>query len=78
MNETELKELKDSALVMYLAIDSVSKLHDATEAGHCQHCSALADADVAYPCPTVEILLTDWREVISQSSETAESEEPSA
>jgi hypothetical protein len=85
MEETTIKELQDSALAMYLGLDALYTLHSevtlASENGDvtsCVHCSALADGIVAYPCPSVQVLLTDFQEIIDQSSEPAESEEPSA
>lgn len=85
MQETNIKELQDSALAMYLGLDALYTLHSEIELPNedervaaCIHCSALADGIVAYPCPSVQVLLTDFQEVIDQSSEPAESEEPSA
>jgi hypothetical protein len=37
----------------------------------CKHCSAIADAIVHYPCPTVQILLQDF-----QAEEPANEETP--
>lgn len=85
MLETELSELKSSALSMYLGLDALYKLHCEVELENdnepvvaCAHCSLLADGIVAYPCPSVQILLTDFQQLIADSSELAESEEPSS
>ena len=52
--------------------------NDAEKVIACAHCSALADGIVAYPCPTVQILLTDVAEEVISSSETSESPELSS
>jgi hypothetical protein len=85
MEETTIKELQDSALAMYLGLNALYELHSEVEldsesekVASCLHCSALADGIVAYPCPSVQVLLTDFQEIIDQSFEPAESEEPSA
>lgn len=84
MTETEIKELQRSSLVMYLGIDALYKLHAEVEvegSQACAHCSAIADGIVAYPCPSIEILLTDFEELIDEAtsaSELSESLEPSA
>ena len=89
MTETEIEELQRSSLAMYLGLDSLYKLHaevelegDDKQVAACAHCSALANGIVAYPCPSVQILLVDFvnvvDEAISETSEPAESEEPSS
>lgn len=85
MLETEIAELKSSALSMYLGLDALYKLHCEVELENegeavaaCAHCSLLADGIVAYPCPSVQILLTDFQQIIADSSESAESEELSS
>ena len=80
INETEFEELKRSSLAMYLGLDSLYRLHAEVElegSQACAHCSALADGIVAYPCPSVQILLTDFFDAID-SSESVESEELSS
>ena len=85
MQETEIEELKSSALSMYLGLNALYELHrevelesEESQVASCAHCSLLADGIVAYPCPSVQILLTDFQQIIAESSETAESEEPSS
>lgn len=77
--------LRETALALYLGVEMLSNLHCEVElegndgkVAACAHCSALADGIVAYPCPTVQILLTDIAEEVTSSSETSESQEPSA
>jgi hypothetical protein len=65
MNETpdELEAVKAGAVVMYTALNSIYQLHEETaliEGSVCRHCSKLADGNVAYPCPTVQILFNDF------------------
>lgn len=86
MQETEIEIIQRTAIAMYVAMETLSKLHVETEIEgnegpviSCAHCSALADAAVVYPCPTVQILFTDFLdEANSDSSESAESEELSS
>lgn len=89
MTETEIEELQRSSLAMYLGLDALFKLHAEVELPNedeqvqaCAHCSAVADGIVAYPCPSMQIMLTDFVELIeestSETSELAESEEPSS
>ncbi len=77
--------LRETALALYLGVEMLSNLHCEVElegndgkVEACAHCSALADGIVAYPCPTVQILLTDVIEEATSASETSESLEPSA
>jgi hypothetical protein len=77
--------LRETALALYLGVEMLSNLHCEVElegndgkVEACAHCSALADGIVAYPCPTVQILLTDVIEEATSVSETSESPEPSA
>lgn len=84
MTETEIKELQRSSLVMYLGIDALYKLHAEVEvegSQACAHCSAIADGIVAYPCPSIQVMLTDFDELVDEAtsaSEPSESLEPSA
>lgn len=82
MEETNIEEIQTTAIALYVAMETLNKLHEAMEmegndgmVEGCAHCSALADGIIAYPCPTVQVLLTDF---ISGTSEPAESEEPSS
>jgi hypothetical protein len=75
MTETEIQELQRSALVMYLGIDALYKLHAEVEvegSDACAHCSAIADGIVAYPCPSVQVLLTDFEELVDEAEEAQE------
>jgi hypothetical protein len=89
MNEIELQELQRSSLAMYLGLSALYELHaEVQKEGNdgpelaCSHCSDLAEAVVVYPCPSIQVLLTDFEGLIgdatSETSETSESEEPSA
>lgn len=85
MQETELELLQRTSMAMYLGMDALYQLHaDVTLDGNdgpelaCAHCSQIADAVVVYPCPSVQILMTDFFDVTSETSEPAESAEPSA
>jgi hypothetical protein len=73
-----VKMLQESAEIMYVTINGVFELHapeDKEELVVCGYCTALAKEDIFYPCPTASILLAD---MVIDSSEPAESEEPSA
>lgn len=78
--------LRETALALYVGVEMVSKLHAEVElegnegekVEACAHCSALADGIVGYPCPTVQILLTDVAEELTEPSETSESPELSS
>jgi hypothetical protein len=63
MDENEVEAIKAGAAVMYSALNSIYQLHEETalvEGSVCRHCSKLADGNVAYPCPTVQILFNDF------------------
>lgn len=83
MSDSEtIEQLKTAGLQMYTALTLLNTLHDEETVEHegetyivCSHCSALADGYVRYPCPTIEILAM---QVTSETSEPAESQEPSA
>jgi hypothetical protein len=69
MTEQETEALKIGAALMYEALEAVSLLHDAEPMDSdisdepidgCKHCSAIADAIVHFPCPTMQILLQDY------------------
>lgn len=67
METQELETLQKTSVAMYLALDSLYKLHAEVElegndesVTACAHCSALADGAVRYPCPSVHVLLTDF------------------
>lgn len=80
MTEQEtIEQLKQAGFQMFTALTVLNALHHEVEKEGvivCAHCSALADAIVHYPCPTVQVLLNDV--VIPETSEPSESEEPSA
>ena len=78
METQEIETLQKTSVAMYLALDSLYKLHAEVEiegndnsVTSCAHCSALADAAVRYPCPSVHVLLTDFftEDLENQSSE---------
>jgi hypothetical protein len=59
----ELEAVKAGAVVMYTALNSIYALHEISElveGSVCRHCSKIADGNVAYPCPTVQILFNDF------------------
>lgn len=82
----DIETLQKTAMALYVGMDALMNLHVEVElegneekVASCAHCSALADGVVVYPCPTVQILLTDvFEDIISETSEPAESEEPSS
>lgn len=82
--EDQIAALRESGQIMFVAINAVFQLHAAVEAEDvvvCGYCTALANEDIFYPCPTTSILLADMvvDEVTSpEPSEPAESEEPSS
>jgi len=61
--QNDFEAVKAGAVVMYTALNSIYSLHEITElvdSAVCRHCSKLADGNVAYPCPTVQILFNDF------------------
>jgi hypothetical protein len=61
--QNDFEAVKAGAAVMYSALNSIYQLHEETplvEGAVCRHCSKIADANVAYPCPTVQILFNDF------------------
>lgn len=69
MTPEETEALKAGATLMYQTLETVLALHDvepmdsensAEQIEGCKHCSAIAEAIVHYPCPTVQILLQDF------------------
>ena len=61
--QNDFEAVKAGAVVMYTALNSIYQLHEETalvEGSVCRHCSKLADGNVAYPCPTVQILFNDF------------------
>lgn len=79
MDEKELEALKLGASLMYETLNNVFLLHDVEEMEGentaeaiegCKHCSALADAIVHYPCPTVQLLLQDFTVEPTENEET--------
>lgn len=77
MTETEtIEQLKSAGFQMYTALTMISALHDEAEQEFegeqivlCSHCSALANAIVRYPCPTIELLTSDYPEEFEATSE---------
>ena len=79
MDEKELEALKAGAALMYETLNTIFLLHDMEEmeaensaepVEGCKHCSAIADAIVHYPCPTVQILLQDFQAEDPDNAET--------
>lgn len=69
MEQQQIEALKLGSALMYQALEAVSLLHDAEPMDSdisdepiegCKHCSAIAEAIVHYPCPTMQILLQDY------------------
>lgn len=60
MNETEIEALKKGAGVLYQTLQNVALLHEIDTAEGCTHCSALAGESIAYPCPTIRLVLNDF------------------
>lgn len=76
--EQFIKALQESAQIMYVTINGIFELHepqDNDEMVVCSYCSALAKDAIIYPCPTSSILLAD---MVIDSSEPSESEQPSS
>ena len=70
MEQKEIDALKAGATIMYETLNTIFLLHDMEEMEGentaepiegCKHCSAIADAIVHYPCPTVQVLLQDFK-----------------
>lgn len=60
MNETEIEALKKGAGVLYQTLQNVALLHEIDTAEGCTHCSTLAGESIAYPCPTIRLVLNDF------------------
>jgi hypothetical protein len=60
MDETQIEALKKGAAVLYTTLQNVALLHDIDSAEGCVHCTALAGESVAYPCPTMRLVLNDF------------------
>lgn len=68
MQNNDIDALKKGAAVLYQTLQNVALLHDATEIENdsgemiegCEHCSAIAEAIVHYPCPTMRLVLNDF------------------
>jgi hypothetical protein len=69
MNETEIEALKRGAGVLYQTLQNVALLHEVNNSDGCTHCSAIASDYVAYPCPTIRLVLNDF-EVEEAEEET--------
>lgn len=77
MDQNEIDALKAGATIMYDTLNTIFLLHDMEElegnegmVEGCKHCSALAEAIVHYPCPTVQILLQDFQAEEPSNEET--------
>jgi hypothetical protein len=79
VDEKELDALKLGATLMYETLNNVFLLHDSEEMEGdntaepiegCKHCSALAEAIVHYPCPTVQLLLQDFTAEVPEDEKT--------
>lgn len=74
--ETKEQTLQQASIALYLALNTLYQLHLEVELegndgqlSACAHCSQLADATVSYPCPSVQILLTDFVEMQEEIEE---------
>jgi hypothetical protein len=87
---TEMQELltrvKMGSAILYSVLQQVYQLHDMAEFAEneeeqqpiCDHCSSLSGEVIFYPCPTVQILLTEFVSQPVQPSESqSEPDEPS-
>lgn len=80
MDETQIEALKKGAAVLYQTLQNVALLHESKEiegedgnVDGCEHCSALAEAIVHYPCPTMRLVLNDFEtETIEEEENPAE------
>ena len=79
MTEQEIDALKAGATLMYGTLSAVLTLHDVEpmdsdnsdeQIEGCTHCSAIAEAIVHYPCPTVQLLLQDFTVEPTEDEET--------
>jgi hypothetical protein len=77
MTETN-PSIEHSARIMFATLNNVYQLHeiveleaeDETKLDGCGHCSAIAEAIVHYPCPTVRVLLEDMVVETPENEET--------
>lgn len=82
--EEYIDALQQSAQIMYITINAVFELHAPIDSDDdtvlCEHCSSMGEKSVTYPCPTATLLLADMviDDATSETSEPAESEEPSS
>lgn len=68
MNETQIDALKKGAGVLYQTLQNVASLHESAVAGYeegeevlaCFHCTSIAGEPIAYPCPTIRVVLNDF------------------
>lgn len=63
LEQNDLEAVKAGAVVMYTALNSIYQLHEETplvDGAVCRHCSKIAEGNVNYPCPTVQILFNDF------------------
>ena len=83
--EQYIDALQQSAQIMYITINAVFELHAPIDSDDdtvlCEHCSSIGGTSVTYPCQTSTLLLADMvieDATSSETSEPAESEEPSS
>ena len=76
MNETEIEALKKGAGVLYQTLQNVALLHEVDSDDACNHCSALAEEAVEYPCPTIRLVLNDFEVTSDDELETLEPTQP--
>lgn len=77
MQEMDKELLQETAMALYVGVSMLNDLHAEVElegnegekVAACAHCSALADGIVAYPCPSIQILLTDVAGGLDATSE---------
>jgi hypothetical protein len=86
---TEMQELmgrlKMGSAILFGVLQQVYKLHEMVEFDEneeeqqpiCDHCSSLSGEVILYPCPTVQILLTEFSPVDQPSADQSEPDEPS-
>ena len=78
---TEMQELmsrlKLGSAILFGVLQQIYRLHEVVEFEEdeledepiCEHCSSLSGRVIFYPCPTVQILLTEFSPVDQPSAE---------
>jgi hypothetical protein len=86
---TEMQELmsrlKLGSAILFGVLQQIYRLHEVVEFEEdeledepiCEHCSSLSGRVIFYPCPTVQILLTEFSPVDRPSADQSEPDEPS-